>query len=986
MAKNGLFIGARPNILGANPDYVEDNPKGYWEFKPAIEVSDQVLSKLGGTWDAPPESIATIPIKKENFSKEIAKAKRILAPFNKIESPWGWKDPRNSLLINFWRLVYPNLKILVCVRNPLEVAFSLSKRIMSRMDFQDGLKLWNDYNNAIFQSLSDTPYLVTHYESYFYNPKKELIRVKQFFGLDEDKPINLRNIDQSLYRGMLPEQLVDKNILSPDIKELYGNLCNQAGEIYQESRVDTDYQEKLQKESFYQLFSTSINIFDKLSEENKRLQNELQGKSSLVENLQAIGDEGNFFRNNIDHLRNELLGISSKIDHIHEIEDERNALRASIDQLHNELQGKNSLIDQLFIEIERTNDFIARQVSEIESWRGKFNEINIEYSRIINSRQWKLLSKFRPIYGKIYWTAVKWFHLKHENPEISNHDPISAWIKSKLISPENISKQIEQAEKFPKKTLFSFLTPVYNPPIKVLTELLESILNQTYPHWELCIVDGGTDPEVTLLLESYSQQEPRIKFKKLDQNYGISGNSNQALSIAKGEFIIICDHDDLVEPNLLFEAVSLFNQKPAVDMIYYDEDKMDENGNHFHPFLKPSTFSPDHLISANYLTHCIIRTKLVRKVGGFSSEFDGAQDWDLFLKIAEETSNVYHINKILYHWRSVSTSAASGAHIKPYALNAQQTAIENHLNRLGMINPKYHITDHVRRASWEFPQEKISYIIPATQEPLKIEILNTLVEKIGYPNMEYIIIGNTDNLTAHSSMLSPNVVLMHSPVVTTAEAINQAAESATGDYLFFGHPSMTPLSKKPLRELMMWLQKPGVGIASSKLVNSATGKIYSFGKEIGVSGLLGDVFKNLEVDSYTFFGSTMNYYNFLCVSLYGMMLKKETFQQLGALTPNIHEDFSALNLFLTLSNQGLRVVASPFAKFNIYPKPHIPTHADILHAYEILEKHPVSPNVYYNKSLSFSHFVPILSNANIPSDPLDLETVFLRHYRRENPS
>lgn len=185
---------------------------------------------------------------------------------------------------------------------------------------------------------------------------------------------------------------------------------------------------------------------------------------------------------------------------------------------------------------------------------------------------------------------------------------------------------------------------------------------------------------------------------------------------------------------------------------------------------------------------------------------------------------------------------------------------------------------------------------------------------------------------------------------------------------------------------MMWLQKPGVGIASSKLVNSATGKIYSFGKEIGVSGLLGDVFKNLEVDSYTFFGSTMNYYNFLCVSLYGMMLKKETFQQLGALTPNIHEDFSALNLFLTLGNQGLRVVASPFAKFNIYPKPHIPTHADILHAYEILEKHPVSPNVYYNKSLSFSHFVPILSNANIPSDPLDLETVFLRHYRRENPS
>ncbi|MFN2285206.1 MAG: glycosyltransferase, partial [Anaerolineae bacterium] len=246
--------------------------------------------------------------------------------------------------------------------------------------------------------------------------------------------------------------------------------------------------------------------------------------------------------------------------------------------------------------------------------------------------------------------------------KLSNYDlgrgAYQSWITAHEPNAAVLAEQKSASHKFSYRPLISFVMPVYDPPLAILRETLYSVLNQTYDCWELCIANGSSAPGVKTLLDEFARQDDRVLVSHLAGNLGISGNSNEALGMARGEFIALLDHDDVLALNMLYEVVDLLNQHTQADIIYFDEDKVLEDKNiRVEPFFKPD-WSPHLLLSVNYLPHAVFRRDLVLEVGGFNSTMDGAQDWDLAFRCTEKTNRIFHIPKVLYHWRKMQTSTA----------------------------------------------------------------------------------------------------------------------------------------------------------------------------------------------------------------------------------------------------------------------------------------------------------------------------------------
>ncbi|MGK7893152.1 MAG: tetratricopeptide repeat protein, partial [Xenococcus sp. (in: cyanobacteria)] len=302
-------------------------------------------------------------------------------------------------------------------------------------------------------------------------------------------------------------------------------------------------------------------------------------------------------------------------------------------------------------------------------------------------------------------------------------------------------------ELFSYQPLISIIMPVYDTPEIFLREAIESVLKQIYPYWELCIADdASTNQNVKSVLEEYIAKDSRIKVVFCTVNGHISAASNSALELATGEFVALLDHDDLLTPNALYEVAFLLNCHPEADMIYSDEDKIDENKKLKNPFFKPQ-WSPDSFLSKMYTCHLgVYRRKLLEEIGNFRIGYEGSQDYDLVLRFTEKTNKIFHIPKILYHWRIHSGSVTSGAEVKPYAYNAAIKALTEAIQRrgepgkvteisgcLGTYTIRYDIVDY-KLVSIIIPTRDLSQILD--------NCLTSIFTKSVYPNYEVIVIDN----------------------------------------------------------------------------------------------------------------------------------------------------------------------------------------------------------------------------------------------------
>ena len=375
-------------------------------------------------------------------------------------------------------------------------------------------------------------------------------------------------------------------------------------------------------------------------------------------------------------------------------------------------------------------------------------------------------------------------------------DDYIEWFNSRVLTTTELDEQRKQSQEFSRRPLISILLPTYNTNPKYLSDCIESVIQQSYDNWELCISDDNSTSEQTKnIIKEYTKKHSNITATFRKKNGHIAESSNTALAMAKGEYISLLDHDDLLPPNVLFEIVSVINRHPKIELIYTDEDKIDQDNNHIEPFFKPD-WSPDFMNSCNMVTHfATMKTSTIKKVGGFTPGTQGAQDWDLFLKIAAQTDNIYHIPKILYHWRKSETSTAMNADSKPYAYVNQKRVVRESIKHR---NENAYVDAHTALGFWRKKyviqnNPLVSIIIPTKDNFTYIKnCIESIIEDTTYPYFEIVIVdtGSTDKLVKDfykkiTNDIEKVTIIDYKKKFNFSDACNQGVKASRGEYLLF---------------------------------------------------------------------------------------------------------------------------------------------------------------------------------------------------------
>ena len=495
------------------------------------------------------------------------------------------------------------------------------------------------------------------------------------------------------------------------------------------------------------------------------------------------------------------------------------------------------------------------------------------------------------------------------------------WINKNEPTESELNEQRLTSGTFSYRPLISIIMPVFNPPINVLREAIDSIVNQTYRDWELCIADGS-DPlsryGVKNLLTGYLAEDLRIRVVFLNNNRGISGNSNEALEVAGGEFIALVDQDDRLAPWALFRVAEQLNQNKDTDVLYSNRDLLSWDGKkRSHPFIKPD-WSPETLVSVNYLIHlAVIRKSLVDRVGGFLAEMDGAQDWDLFFRVTEMTSNIVHIPEILYHWRVGPHSAAWSLTAKPYVVQTQFQAVKKHFKRAGIdvevsLGPSGFI-----RIKWMNRIAKKVSIIIAVQENLKplIKSLQSIINKTVYPDYEIILVGRKPEELQTIKSNYPDCPIQTVDFKdnrTLPGMYNLGADKAQGEFLVFMADNLEVLDPDWLNEMVGWVAQKEIGTVGGKIVN-ADRTIYSAGLITTDGKKVISPFSGMK-EYYGKLGSSEWYRNYPAVSEACLAVRRDVFEEVHRFETNTSDEYNPVDFCSKLHRYGYRTVYSPYAR------------------------------------------------------------------------
>jgi O-antigen biosynthesis protein len=473
----------------------------------------------------------------------------------------------------------------------------------------------------------------------------------------------------------------------------------------------------------------------------------------------------------------------------------------------------------------------------------------------------------------------------------------------------------------------SILTPVFDPPPAALESMLRSVREQTFGDWEHCLVDdGSTAPHVGEILRRAAGEDPRVKVVQRSENGGIAAATNDALAMARGEFVALLDHDDELWPEALERVAAELRDQPTVDYLYTDEDKVDEVGNHFDAFHKPS-WSPDRLRAQMYTCHLrVLRRSLVEDVGGFGSDVDGAQDWDLVLRVTERARRVVHLPEVLYSWRSIAGSTAQGLTAKPWAFDAGVRAIRAHCERVGFPAVVEHDPDrpdvyHLRPRLLERPL--VSIVIPTGGQVrdvwaqpcvLAAHCVESVVETTTYDDYEIVVVADeqTDRrVLAELRAIAGErlrVVLGDRPF-NFSERINLGAMEARGDHLLLLNDDMEVVTPEWIERMVMYSAQPGVGAVGAKLLFE-DGRLQHVGVVFQHGGPA-HRYRGFTRDYPGYFGDVFVPNNLLAVTGACLMTSREAFMAVGGLSTLFPVDFNDVDYCLKVAQEGYRVVWDP---------------------------------------------------------------------------
>lgn len=500
-----------------------------------------------------------------------------------------------------------------------------------------------------------------------------------------------------------------------------------------------------------------------------------------------------------------------------------------------------------------------------------------------------------------------------------------AWLARHKVDKRTLRRQKHAA--FAQKPLISIVIPLYCTPLPYLKELLESVRRQSYENWQLCLADGSPDDKAKEFIEKHYGREKRIVYRKLEENGGISVNTNEAVALATGEYLMLCDHDDTLEPDALYEIVKAINDTGA-DVLYTDEDKVSMDGQHyFDPNFKPD-FNLFRLRENNYICHIfVVKKSLTDETGLLRSEFDGAQDFDFILRCCEKAQKITHIPKVLYHWRCHMDSTAADPSSKAYAYEAGRKAVREHYQRLG-IDAKVEMTE---RPGWYRSHVKvqgnplISVIIPNKDHTDDLELcLFSMTRKSTYRNYEILIVENNSEKEETFEYYKklpdryPKARVLTWEKEFNYSAINNfAAKEAKGEYLLFLNNDVEILTPDWMEEMLQNCQQEDVAAVGAKLYYPDD-TIQHAGVVLGLGGIAGHIMCRASREDPGYFGRMISVQEISAVTAACMMVKKSDFDAVGGLDETFQVAFNDIDLCMKFRAAGKKIIFTPYAELYHY--------------------------------------------------------------------
>ena len=500
------------------------------------------------------------------------------------------------------------------------------------------------------------------------------------------------------------------------------------------------------------------------------------------------------------------------------------------------------------------------------------------------------------------------------------------WIHER--NQDRLKRGVDESDGLPTSgALLSIVVPVYRPSLWYFRDCVQSVIDQTYESWELCLCDDGSeDPELTATMAEYAASDPRVRVLTNERNGGISRATNRALLAASGEFIVLLDHDDLLESHALAEIAAVIAEHDDVDVIYTDEDKLDELDRPMQPHLKPD-WDPDLLLAYPYLGHITaIRHDVLRHMGGFRPEFDGSQDYDVMLRATELARRVVHIPKILYHWRVVAGSAAGDTDAKPWAHLASRRALEDAVERQGIDgvveSGPFQGAYHVRRRVHGDPT--VSVIIPfRDQAALTVACLESLERAPGYEITEVVLVDNgsvepeTRELRRRLEDRPDTRVLDYPGAFNWAAINNFAAATCKTDMLLFLNNDIEATTEGWLHALVELGQRPEVGAVGARLIYP-DGKLQHAGVVLGMGGVASHIFIGLPKGQGGYFAWDQVVRGYSAVTAACMLVRRDVFEELDGYDEGFAVGFNDVDFCIRLGRAGYRVLYTPHAELTHY--------------------------------------------------------------------
>lgn len=583
---------------------------------------------------------------------------------------------------------------------------------------------------------------------------------------------------------------------------------------------------------------------------------------------------------------------------------------------------------------------LAERVAVLEA---KNEELNFKLSRIKNNPLWKASAPLRrgmhfvirqrdrlKNCGSIRGVLAKLDYKKIERKAMARYGTESF--------PDEARAKEERETVFDRMIKISILVPLYNTPEPFLRDMITSVLNQTYQNWELCLADGSDAEhgEVGRICREYLEKDSRIVYQKLLKNEGISGNTNECLKLATGEYIGLFDHDDILHPSTLYEYVKAINEQDA-DYIYCDETTF-KNGDinkmltmHFKP-----DYAVDNLRANNYICHfSVFAKRLLEGEELFRSRFDGSQDHDMILRMTDRAKHIVHIPKLLYYWRCHEGSVASGIDAKPYVVAAAKGAVADHLRRHGFTHFQITSTrafETIFKIRYEIIGDPmISIVIPNKDHAADLKrCITSILEKSTYENYEIVIVENgseTKEIFEYYTSLKEydniRVVTYEKPEGQNGfnySAVNNFGVKQTkGDYILLLNNDTEVITVNWMEELLMYAQREDVGAAGAKLYyGNKTIQHAGVVLQLGAHRTAGHSHYGQSRENLGYMGRLCYAQNVSAVTGACLLVKKSLFEEVGGLDESFAISLNDVDFCLKLREKGLLNVFTPFAELYHY--------------------------------------------------------------------